>query len=224
MATLVNEYAGGDTFAGDFNVSISAPTSGNTILIALIASTSVTWSTVSDNQSGVYTLDWNTTMGTTGTDVWFYRRSNVTDGPTNIDVTPGSSTFPYIAVFEVSGLTNTTPEDLNATGTGAFGLTPTLDTGNTGGTAGSFCLACVSSDSARTHTADASWTRATGHTGDQGQILQYLASLSGTTVDFTNAISPSDGWDTACITYLPEAGGGSILTQIMHHRKLIGVS
>ena len=117
----------GSTAASSFTVTVTAPTSGNT-LVAVISTRSATANAVSSiSQSGATWSRVASTTGTAGTTTEIWYAPNVSSAGPTVTINLASSLFAAAVVAEYSGVLSASPVDVttNSTGNSASAVTST---------------------------------------------------------------------------------------------------
>jgi len=131
--TRVNSATGavGGSAATSFTVTVTAPTSGNT-LIAVISTRSTSANAVSSiSQTGATWSRVASTTGTAGTTTEIWYAPNVSSAGTTVTVNLGASLFAAAVVAEYSGVLSASPVDVTNTSTGNSASAVTGTTGTT---------------------------------------------------------------------------------------------
>lgn len=160
-ATVENTYGGVTANSASPTISITAPGSGNAVIVTFSTTSAVTVTSVSDGAG--YTNDFSSAADSRVRH--FYSRFNVTDSPTTITINLSGSESVRYAVYEVSGLDS---YDTGANGdTGGFTSTPSVSA--TSANPNAFAVAVFRGTSNRTWTDPASgdWTKVPGQVAAQ---------------------------------------------------------
>lgn len=110
-AAVVNSYTSFNyqNFGPPCTQTVTAVTSGNTLLVEIWVADTALPTAFSDNQSNTYTLDGTIRNRANDGERRMYRCSNITNAPTQIRCTLAATGATQFTVLEVSGLTNTSP-------------------------------------------------------------------------------------------------------------------
>lgn len=221
MATVVQAASlYSSSFTSSFNVSISAVTSGNAVIVCSLVPVGQSFSSITDNggASPTYNVDYSdTTFRASNIQVHVASRASITDAPTQITVNYGGNVFqPVILVLEVS--------DFSAFGQSGAGTSSTTDAPTASVTTTvanelGICFAAVGSDRTWTDPSAGSltWTRAPAGSDPDPYALWYIADLGAAgskTADptYTTATSSQCGM----VTYEPSGGGSSTILPLLN--------
>lgn len=217
MSTIVAAYASSEPFADPQNINISAVGSGNTVIVIVQVGDGNQPVSVSDDQANVYTQDFSAVNNDGGGDHIFFRASNVTNAPTQIQINLNGAGGANRLVLEVSGLDNSSPVGQTQ---GATGSSATPSVGFTTTTANELVVASFDFTAGTSFTADSGYTE---RPPDPDPIFATFATDDdiGAAGSYTagGTVSGSVGWSAAVVTYKAAAGGGgsSILKHMMHY-------
>lgn len=177
-------------FGTTAQTSMTAITSGNSVVVVAVVSNSNGTPTISDSASG----SWSAAMRTYddgGTTTYYFKRDNITSGFTWVRATIGSNGGFHICAYELSGAGAGLVED--AFGSGAQSSTSTWNMAFTSTVADVACIATLLADNSNTPTGTAPMTAATATGGYQ---------------IFARGIFPTAGSNTATVTLSPGISGG----------------
>ncbi len=168
--------ANGSSSGGTYSFSVAtAPSAGNTIILAVRTGASVAVSSVTDSKSNTWAVDIGST-GSTGRTTFCSTQQDggklTTSDTITVHVSAGTS--PVVAAYEVSGITTGTRFDQSAV-LNSTGQVTSATVGPTGTTAQAdeFVITCVGANKGETSASPSSgWT-----TIDSGQISAGGAAL-----------------------------------------------
>lgn len=202
-AVIENSEAQFTGFGTSVNLTLGfSPTAGNTLVVGVLTpSQQVT--AVQDNNTNAFTLD-NDANSDGFRTIW--RLSDIGSGVTGITLSLASATTPYVYIWEVSGLANSSALDDTVAWT-ELSFSASQSLGYTTDTDGQAVFAVAFADGNRTWTGT-SGTTAITHTGSTNRAgLSKIAGTAGAGTinwDFDTAI----GGDAALVTYRAASGGG----------------
>jgi len=222
MAAVVEQATSGTVNGTVLTLTFGgAITSGNSVIVcaSIVPANSIT-SVQTGNGTSLSAVQENTeTNGAYKQSL--YAAHNVTDGSTTVVITYNASSNYVAEALEASGI-DTTPTatyDSSAASstthslTTADGGTDALHVGRLSPNSG----ATASTGDAGSTTVEQAGTTFPGNFGAMG----YRVASGASSINIDLSAARSIDWIGAVY---PAAGGGSILPQIMHHRKIIGVS
>lgn len=204
MASVVASYTG-DLYGSSLNIAISAPSSGNTLLIIWTDSEpSSTINSVTDNGSGspAWTQDFAGTI-ISGRRGAIYRRSNVTNSPTNVNVSLSTNAAFSACVIEVTGLESTSPllDAQYANGTSNFAVVNFTTTEDS-----AFGIGLYRSDNGVAVSGTNGWTNYTISSGyDHAYTKDDLGTAGTKSLEVT--VSGTVDWAVMAAAYKPAGGG-----------------
>lgn len=219
MPTIVNSYRADSTFAGSGTYTITAVTSGNTVLVMFsLASGNTPIVSVTDSQSNTYTEDFTST-GPNGETVYFYRASNVTNAPTSVTVDWTGNAIVTANIFEVSGLTNSSPLDATVADASNFTSTSTPSKSITTTADNDAVFARLILLGSRTITPDAGWSQlpASGSSFDFVLYDNDVGATGSKTVGGTLGSSVAGRWS---IVSYKAAALSTAAKPAMHYARL----
>lgn len=215
MASVVASYGGLTSFSTTPTISITAPASGNAVVVVLTTTATPTISGVSDGAA--YTQDFASAADSRRR--YSYSRLNVTDSPTTITLTLSSAENVRYVVFEVSGLDS---YDAGANGdTGGFTSAPSAAA--TAAEANSFAVGIFRTTLNRTYTAPAGWTRRLVQADPSQMGVFYIedAGAAGTVTCAPTLDTGTNVYDSIVI-YSPAAASGVPLAVFLNANQIIG--
>lgn len=200
-------------------------TVGNTIVIVIFVAIYVADPTsVTDNLGNTYVKDVSlAAVGAGSVDRFMvYRTSNLANTPASVTVTVAQAT--KIVAYEVSGLSNTSPLDVNTVGTAAGSTAPSYPFTST--TAGEFAVGMLSisnGGAGQTFTAGTGWTL---DSTAAAEIVWFESKVLGAAGSYNldGTLSASSGlWDFCAITYKAPAVASTWPKGWMRYLQTTGV-
>lgn len=219
MPTIVTTTRADSTFSGSGTYTITGVTSGNTVLVIFeIPTANTPLISVTDNQSNTYTEDLTATSAG-GNALYFYRASNVTNGPTSVTIDWTGNALVTANIFEVSGLTNTSPVDATVADTTNFSSTTTPSQSITTTTDNAAVLAMLTLTSGTTITPDSGWS-ALPSSGSNFNFILYdndVGAAGSKTVGGTLGATRLGRWTIAAYK---AAATATAVKPAMHYARL----
>lgn len=212
---LVNRTTGALAFSTSQAFTIPAVASGNSLLIAIQASSTMTPSALTDNGGGspTYTNDvaGEQLEGTTQGLVWIFRRNNITTAPTQISFTTASSAAGRVHILEYDNLDAATYVEFNKA-TRSFATSNTATVTTAAANRIGIAAAGMGSVGDRTiTTATSGWVA--GHPDDvtdtNGRIFDNPDLGAAGSESFTATNDGAQWIVVAMWTYAAASGGGS---------------
>jgi hypothetical protein len=220
---LVQSNAAAGTAAAFLGVRFPlSNTSGNLIIAAIRMSSTSQSATVTDSAGNVYTDAVSQTQSTDGHQIHLFYAKNINGGPNTVTATFSSTNnHPWIAIYEYSGVSATSPLDQTAHAQGGSGST---DTGMTAPTATAnelvFAAAGLPSSYIGTVTPGNSFALQQQNVTTSRAATETLFSSATASFDGIFNINPGTSWSAVLATFRsgnsatappppPPSGGGN---------------
>lgn len=198
---------------GPRNITVTAPSSGNSFVLILYAY-SGTISSVTDNGGATptYQTDLDFAIGAGSDRVYYFSRHDITDSPTQLTVTYGTATSTEYVLVEVSGIDGTVVN--TGTTSWAFTTAPSVSATSTGTDDYGLAFHALNVGS-RTYTADAGWTAVAANAGRKEGFYDDAVGSVGT---ITSAPTLGGGGTQvgSTIVLYDAAGGGSTILPLLN--------
>lgn len=219
MPSIVSTTRAASSFGGSGTYTITGVTSGNTVLVIFELYTANTpLISVTDNQSNTYTEDLTATSAD-GNNIYFYRASNITNAPTSVTIDWTGNAQITANIFEVSGLTNTSPVDATVADTTSFSSTTTPSKSITTTTDNAAVFAMLTMGAGATMTPDSGWS-ALPSSGTDFSFILYdndVGVAGSKTVGGTLGTSRGGRWTIAAYK---AAATATAVKPAMHYARL----
>ncbi len=218
MAALIQEIDARSNTAATFSAAV---TSGNAVIVSVMTlSSSISVSSVTDNQSNTYTAvsgGTGLTMSHAGVGAnqargHFFYCANITNAPTTVNVTlsgtPGDTS--YIQIYEVSGLGSTiTVDDIQNSGSATTSTSPSRAFTTT---VSGFAVALIGVDFTPTFTPGSGWTTSASDAGAFNAMHRVIGSSGSYNADAT--LSASAPWNVAVLAIRDAASGTPSISSV----------